>query len=128
MTLHLFGFELTIRRKRKPEPYKPWSLPPEEMREGFRRMRDSIPVDDEEMARAKYCAVERCPNCGEPVESQAEHYAYDDLGIDRGEFRCLPSGVRQPQGPVGPCITRSTPDGATLPPSTARGMRRSEGR
>jgi hypothetical protein len=32
--------------------------------------------------------LDTCQNCGELVEYAADHYKYDDMGIDRGEFTC----------------------------------------
>jgi hypothetical protein len=39
--------------KRREAPPRPWSLSPEEVRAGFDRVRSAIPVDDDELQRAK---------------------------------------------------------------------------
>lgn len=52
----LFGLEIIVRRAtRSAVPPEPPLLPvtPERATEGFREVRDAVPVDDKELARAK---------------------------------------------------------------------------
>jgi len=59
---------LRLKFRRNPAPVEePWDLTPETVAERFQRVRDAIPVDDEELGRAKPvarpCDPRRCIRC-----------------------------------------------------------------